>query len=234
MAGWVKVYRQLKDKAYYKDSEFVHLWLHLLLCANHDSAEFLNGYEIVKLKKGQFITGRKKLSLETGISESKIERILKVFESEQQIEQQTNSRNRLISIVLWDKYQQSEQQKNSKRTASEQQVDTNNNDKNNKEQQISIYIYPSFEDFWDLYDHKKDIKTAKQKWNLLTQKEKELIMNHVPEYVKSTPNKQYRKFPATYINNKSWNNEITTNDKSESEQLSSIGQQQVISYINNK
>lgn len=234
MAGWVKVYRQLKDKAYYKDSEFVHLWLHLLLCANHDSAEYLNGYEIIKLKKGQFITGRKKLSLETGISESKIERILKVFESEQQIEQQTNSRNRLISIVSWDKYQQSEQQKNSKRTASGQQVDTNNNDKNNKEQQISIYIYPSFEDFWDLYDHKKDIKAAKQKWNLLTQKEKESIMNHVPEYVKSTPNKQYRKFPATYINNKSWNNEITTNDKSESEQLSSIGQQQVISYINNK
>lgn len=234
MSGWIKVYRQVKDKAYYKDSEFIHLWIHLLLCANHADAEFLNGYDIVKLKKGQFITGRKKLSLETGISESKIERILKVFEIEQQIEQQTNSRNRIISIVSWDKYQENEQQMDSKRTAGGQQVNTNNKNKNNKEQQISMYVYPSFEDFWDLYDYKKDIKAVKQKWNLLTQKEKELIMEHLPEYVKSTPNKKYRKYPETYINNKSWNNENTTNDKSESEQLSNIGQQQTISYLLNK
>lgn len=133
MAGWIKLHRQVKDKPYYKDSEFIHLWIHLLLCANHSDAEVLSGYDIVKLKKGQFITGRKKLSLETGISESKIERILKVFEIEQQIEQQTNSRNRVISIVSWDKYQESEQQMNSKWTASGQQVNTNNNDKKKEE-----------------------------------------------------------------------------------------------------
>lgn len=141
MSGWIKIHRQVKDKAYYKDSEFIHLWLHLLLCANHANGEYLNGYEIIKLKKGQFVTGRKKLSLETGISESKIERILKVFESEQQIEQQTNSRNRVISIVSWDKYQQTEQQTDNKWTASEQQVDTNNNDKNNKNDKNIKDIY---------------------------------------------------------------------------------------------
>jgi len=148
MSGWIKIHRQLKEKAYYKDSEFIHLWLHLLLCANHANGEYLNGYEIIKLKKGQFVTGRKKLSLETGISESKIERILKVFESEQQIEQQTNSRSRVISILLWDKYQQTEQQVDSKWTANEQQVDTNNNDKNNKNDKNKNTI-PSFFEFLD-------------------------------------------------------------------------------------
>jgi hypothetical protein len=234
MSGWVKIHRQIKDKVYYKDSEFIHLWIHLILCANHSEAEYLNGYDIVKLKKGQFITGRKKLSFETGISESKIERILKVFESEQQIEQQTNSRNRLISIVSWDKYQQSEQQTDSKRTASGQQVNTNNNDKNNKEEQITIDIYPTFEDFWNLYDYKKEIKKSQQKWNLLTQKEKEDIMLYLPDYIKSTPDKQYRKYPCTFLNNKSWNNETSINDKSESEQLSNIGQQQIFNYLSNK
>jgi leucyl aminopeptidase len=146
MNGWIKIHRQLKEKAYYKDSEFIHLWLHLLLCANHNNGEYLNGYEIIKLKKGQFVTGRKKLSLETGISESKIERILKVFESEQQIEQQTNSRSRVISILSWDKYQQSEQQTDSIRTASEQQVDTNNND-NNKKNDKKINTIPTFFEF---------------------------------------------------------------------------------------
>lgn len=233
MQGWVKIHRQLKDKAYYKDSEFIHLWLHLLLCANHYNGEYLNGYEIVKLKKGQFITGRKKLSLETGISESKIERILKVFESEQQIEQQTNSRNRLISIVSWDKFQQSEQQKDSKWTASGQQVNTNKNEKNYKNEKNIIEVYPTFEDFWNLYDNKKDKEVCKPKWEKLTQKEKEDIMNYLPAYIQSTPDKQYRKNPKTFLSNKSWNNEITTN-KSESNIISEIGQQQALEFLLNK
>lgn len=233
MQGWVKIHRQLKDKAYYKDSEFIHLWLHLLLCANHDNGEYLNGYEIVKLKKGQFITGRKKLSLETGISESKIERILKVFESEQQIEQQTNSRNRLISIVSWDKFQQSEQQKDSKWTASEQQVNTNKNEKNYKNEKNIIEVYPTFEDFWNLYDKKVDKPKSESKWNSLTQSEKESIMNYLPAYIQSTPDKQFRKHPKTFLTNKSWNNEITTN-KSESNIISEIGQQQALEFLLNK
>lgn len=230
MNGWIKIHRQLKEKAYYKDSEFIHLWLHLLLCANHANGEYLNGYEIIKLKKGQFVTGRKKLSLETGISESKIERILKVFEIEQQIEQQTNSRNRVISILSWDKYQETEQQTDSKRTASEQHLDTNNKNKNNKNEKNILNIYPTFDDFWNLYDHKQDRKACIPKWNSLTQKEKEEIMEYLPAYIQSTPDKKFRKYPETFLNNKSWNNEITTN-KSTADRISEAGQQQALTFI---
>jgi hypothetical protein len=160
MQGWVKIHRQIKDKAYYKDSEFVHLWIHLILCANHCNGEYLNGYEIIKLKKGQFITGRKKLSQETGISESKIERILKVFESEQQIEQQTNSRSRLISILSWDKYQESEQQTDSKRTASGQQVNTNNNDNNYNNDEL-LYSAKNLPSEFDFLEYAKSIEIYK-------------------------------------------------------------------------
>ena len=70
------------------------------------------------------------------ISESKVQRILKEFENEHQIEQQTSPRNRLISIVNWSEYQnnehQSEQQVNNKRTTNEQQMNTNKNVKNEK------------------------------------------------------------------------------------------------------
>lgn len=120
------------DKGWYKDSECVALWLHLLLKANHKGVEFMHGFSIVKLLPGQFVTGRKALSEETGIKESKIERILKMFEIEQQIEQQTNSRNRVITIVSWECYQKSEQQADSRRTAGGQQADTNKNEKNEK------------------------------------------------------------------------------------------------------
>ena len=34
------------------------------------------------------------------------------------------------------------------------------------------------------------------------------IMQHVPKYKLSQPNKKYRKDPATYFNNRSWEDEV--------------------------
>jgi len=66
--------------------------------------------ETIRLKPGQLITGRKELSKRTGIHESTIERALTFFEkTEQQIEQQKTTRNRLITILNWDMYQETEQ-----------------------------------------------------------------------------------------------------------------------------
>ena len=63
-----------------------------------DSEEQLGGKKII-CNPGQFTTGRKQLSKDTGISESKIERLLNKFEKiEQQITQQKTNINRLISI----------------------------------------------------------------------------------------------------------------------------------------
>lgn len=134
--GWIKIHRKIKDKGYYKKSEYIHLWIHLLLEANRDAKEFMWNGSVMKLKSGQFITGRKSLSSETGINESKVERILKVFENEQQIEQQKTTKFRLITIKNWSDYQkieqQIDQQVNNKRTTSEQQLNTNKNIENIK------------------------------------------------------------------------------------------------------
>lgn len=142
MQGWIKLYRSIAAKAYYKkDSERVHLWIHLLISAAHTGKEEMFGGKPVFCKPGQFTTGRKQLAEETGINESKIERILTYFEkTEQQIEQQKSNVNRLITITNWAEFQLSEQesgqQPNNERTTTEQQVNTPkeciecNNDKN--------------------------------------------------------------------------------------------------------
>lgn len=136
--GHIKLYRQISEKGWYKDSECVHLWIHLLLKATYTEREFMMNGKIIKLKPGQFVTGRKSLAEETGINESKVERILNMFKIEQQIEQQTNSRNRLITILSWDNFQKNEQQTNSGRTTDEQRVNTYNKDnKDNKENNIN-------------------------------------------------------------------------------------------------
>lgn len=103
--GYIRVFRSIKDKGYYKNSKYVHLWIHLLLKAGHTEREFLFNNKIHKLKPGQLITGRNELSLETGIPGSTIEKILECFEKEGQLGQKKNSRFRLISILSWEAYQ---------------------------------------------------------------------------------------------------------------------------------
>lgn len=67
-----------------------------------------------------------------------------------------------------------------------------------------------FNDFWNAYDYKKGgLAKPKAKWQSLTVEQQKLIMAHVPRYVKSTPNKSYRKYPMTYLNNEGWLDEIT-------------------------
>lgn len=107
--GYIKVYRSLMKKGYYRDSEYVHLWIHLLFKANYQDQEYLFNGKIHHLKPGQFITGRNTLVKETGINRSKIERILKTLIFEHQIEQQTFSKFRIITISNWSEYQISEQ-----------------------------------------------------------------------------------------------------------------------------
>ena len=132
MKGWVKLHRKLTDKAFYsKDSEKVHLWIHLLLMANHEDREEMFAGKPIICAPGQFTTGRKQISEATGIEVNKVERVLTFFEkTEQQIKQQKSSTNRLITILNWFEYQESEQQieqqVNNDRTTSEQQV---NNDR---------------------------------------------------------------------------------------------------------
>ena len=65
-----------------------------------------------------------------------------------------------------------------------------------------------FGDFWSLYDKKIDRPKCEKKWKLLTQKDRDDILAYVPAYVKSTPDKQYRKHPATFLNNRAWENEL--------------------------
>ena len=130
------------SQGYYSDSEYVHLWVHLIMKATYCQREYLFNNKIEHLKPGQFITGRLKLSKDTGIEPSKVERILKCFESEHQIEQQATTKFRIITILNWDEYQNDEQQNeprvNSGRTAGEQRVNTIKKEKKEKKEK-NIY-----------------------------------------------------------------------------------------------
>jgi len=68
-----------------------------------------------------------------------------------------------------------------------------------------------FNRIWELYGKKGNKKKSISKWLKIKQKDKDLIFEHVPQYVLSTPDIQFRKNFETYLNNECWNDKIVSN-----------------------
>ena len=69
-----------------------------------------------------------------------------------------------------------------------------------------------FDFFWDSYDKKVGKPKCEKLWSKLTLEEKKACLLATPAYVASTPDKQFRKNPLTFLNQKAWNDEIIIRD----------------------
>jgi len=120
--------------------DMVHLFIHLLLMANHKDG----AWQGIKVLRGQVITGRKTLSENTGLSEQSIRTCIKRLKSTNEITSKSTSKFSIITICNYDKYnteksatnqhnnQPANQQSTSNQPAINQQLTTNKNDKNDK------------------------------------------------------------------------------------------------------
>ena len=95
-----------------------------------------------------------------------------------------------------------------------EKFEDNNTLVNNTIINTNKHINISFSEWWDLYDKKVGDKTKlEKKWNNLTNAEREKAMEHTVLYKHSQLDKKFRKNPETYLNNKSFNDEIITDTK---------------------
>lgn len=67
-----------------------------------------------------------------------------------------------------------------------------------------------FQKFWSAYGRKGNLKQTKRRWFNLSNKKRALAMDKVTAYVKSTPDKQYRKGGEAWLLNECWNDEIVS------------------------
>lgn len=71
-----------------------------------------------------------------------------------------------------------------------------------------------FDRFWNLYNKKRGDKAkVKVKFCKLSKADREKIFQTLPAYVANTPDKTFRKDPQTYLNNRSWEDEIIPKGK---------------------
>jgi hypothetical protein len=173
MEGWIKIHRRIMNWEWYHDSQTVHLFIHLMVRANHDTGSWQGN----QVKRGQLITGRKQLSVETGISEKGIRTRIQRLKNSGEIEVKSASKFSVITICNYDEYQTGGigdgpakgQQRASKGPAKGQQRATNKNEKNEKnEKNISSVekiktIRPGWwtvEQWSELIAYRRSIKTA--------------------------------------------------------------------------
>ncbi len=169
---------------WYKDSHMVHLFIHLILNANRKDGSW-KGYAV---KRGQFITGRKELSKDTGISQQSIRTCIKRLKSTSEITIKSTNKFSVITVCNYDVYQpveneinqqinqQSNHQSTSNQPATNHKQEVKNN-KNNKNINNILLSQLSVDDFKD-ENHKIYYLTAKSFHDLFYSNIRELEINN--------------------------------------------------------
>lgn len=121
--SYIKLDRRICEWEWFTDGNTLKLWIYLLANAQYKDTKFKG----IEIKRGQIITGRKKLAECLGMSERQIRSCLKHLEKTQEVTIKSTNRFTLITIVKYDFYQgggddsdqQSDQQVTNKRPASD-------------------------------------------------------------------------------------------------------------------
>ena len=211
MSGWIKLYRKITENPLYFSEPFNRsmAWIDMLLIANHSDNYFFKRGIRVEVKTGQIGYDLDSLAKRWKWSRGKVERFILMLENDNQVVRQKTNVTTLISIVNYKEYQ-----------CDGKPNDKPNSKPNENKQEGKELKEVLFNDFWKIYDKQVERKKCLEKFEKLKDEEIKLIFETLPNYIINTPDKQFRKNPATWINGKCWNDNEYNKPKT-------------ITYINN-
>jgi hypothetical protein len=155
MSGWIKIHRKFLDWEWFNKSESVHLFLYMLLKANHKDGQ----WQGIDIKRGQFISSLGNISNATGISIQTIRTILKKLEKTNEIKVKSTSQYTIVTICKYECYQDENENINKPLTNNQQTTNkpstTNKNVKNEKNER-SIFIEPTYNDILEYCAERKN------------------------------------------------------------------------------
>jgi DNA-binding transcriptional MerR regulator len=138
MSGWIKIHRKFLDWEWFNKSEAVHLFLYMVIKANHKD----NKWQGNDVKRGQFISSLGNISSATGITIQQIRTILKKLEKTNEIVVKSTSQFTIVTICKYECYQDENEDINKPITNNQQttnkQSTTNKNEKKEKNEKEVI------------------------------------------------------------------------------------------------
>ena len=106
--GYVNLWRKSLDSFIFENPELWKFWCWCLMKATWKPFTALVGFQTVDLIPGQFIFGRDKASIETGLSVKKIRNFLIILKKRGNTAIKTTNKYSIITINNWDTYQNQE------------------------------------------------------------------------------------------------------------------------------
>lgn len=146
MSTWIKLHRQLLHSEVFQNDKLLRVWIWCLLKASWKEHDQIVGRQMVHLKPGQFIYGRKMASRELGYPESTTRDVMDLLKRMGNIDIKSTNKYSVVTICQWELYQSKDEKSDNRQTAETpadttakgQQIDTNKKDKKYKKD-IDIY-----------------------------------------------------------------------------------------------
>lgn len=213
--GYVSLFRSMLDWEWFKDSSTLHIFVYCLLKANHKDKRYKGDV----VKRGSFLTSRKLIAEETGLTEQKVRTALNHLKITNELTISTSPKGTVISINNYDRYQKITNDLTNKQPTTNQQVTTNNNDNNDNNVNNVVVSADTtttttpfrydvdFERFWKAYKKKGNKRETYDVWNEknFSNDEIELVVFAAKEYSKEHENdRNTMMYSRTFLENENY------------------------------
>lgn len=235
MEGWVKIHRSLLAHPMWLTERFTRgqAWADMFMLANHKDSYIRVSGQRIDIKRGQLGWSQDKLAERWKWSRGAVSRFLKELVKDQMLLTQTLNRTTIITICNYEEYQSSETTDKPPNNAPNDQANkisnlapesmtnlaadrqrndtkqvTNKNVKNEDNEKNKL-LDEQFEEFWNLYDLKRNKVEAKAAFKgALKKTEFEKMINAVGAYNNfcrvTNINKKY---PQGWLNDERWDDD---------------------------
>lgn len=170
--GWIKLHRVLMDWEWYTTQNMAHFFVYCLMKSSHKKRTWKG----IELEEGQFISGRKVMAVETGLSEQSIRTCIDRLKSTNELTSQSTNEYTVFTVISWKKYQiedapppppnqpaTNEQPTGNQRSTTDKKYKNENKEKNNTDCvaiPVSLSSIIGFDESWKNWlEHLKQKKT---------------------------------------------------------------------------
>lgn len=148
--GWIKIHRKLRENPIYSKSNYIAIWIYLLMEANFKEKRIIWNRKPFTVEKGAMITSISKIATHFNLSTGTVSYILNYLEVEKMIEKRSTMKFTYIKVINYDKYQRVEKRiENKVKTKEKQSENKVKHKKNYKNVKNDKNIYLDVLDFWN-------------------------------------------------------------------------------------
>jgi hypothetical protein len=126
MSGWIKIHRKIEDHWLYKNSQYLHWWIDILISANYEPKKVLVKGQLLQCNAGETLYSFDTWAKRWKVNKSAARRFLQLLENDAMIVLKNETVTTRLTVCNYDSYQTErnapETQTKRKRNADETQT----------------------------------------------------------------------------------------------------------------